>query len=392
METTLGAVATLGGGTTPSKADPGYWEDAKVPWATPSDITSIPNGESQISSTDTAVSERALRECSLPLNPPGTILMTSRATIGYAAINAVPMATNQGFITFRCNDKSDPHFLYQWLIANRRNLMAAAGGSTFKELGRGTAKLLPILLPPVDEQRRIARVLGSLDDLTVASSRVIEQAHVARSAVREGMFTNLSKNASPRRLGDVCTITKLAGYEYSKYFKYGESDEIIALRGLNLKDGMLALADLKYVSRSVSDALPRSKLWKGDLVLSYVGTIGEVALIDKDDTYHLAPNVALLRCGSAVTPAFVLNYLYSSLGREEIRKHTSKSSQESLSMGKIREFAIPTPDISEQEQLCSTMSGMDTALRAAMRANLAAISQKELIAADLISGRVRVPA
>ena len=117
--TTLGNIATLGGGTTPSKAEANYWLDGSVPWATPTDITSLPSGRCEISKTEISVSTRALQECSLPLNPTGTVLMTSRATIGYVAINDVPMTTNQGFITFRCGGKTDPHFLLHWLTANR---------------------------------------------------------------------------------------------------------------------------------------------------------------------------------------------------------------------------------------------------------------------------------
>src|SRR5690242_5704356 len=85
----LGDVATLSGGTTPSRAEPAYWEHATVPWATPSDITSLPTGSNRIAHTETKVSEKALADCSLTLNPPSTVLMTSRATIGFAAINEV---------------------------------------------------------------------------------------------------------------------------------------------------------------------------------------------------------------------------------------------------------------------------------------------------------------
>lgn len=170
----LGDVARLGGGTTPSRNKAGYWDGGTTPWATPSDITSLPSGVSTIDSTENLVSEQALAECSLQLNPPGTVLMTSRATIGYAAINTVPMTTNQGFITFSAGQDLDPAFLLHWLTAQRANLVAAAGGSTFKELSRGTAKLLPILLPPLDEQLRIAEVLRSVDEAIAANVALVD--------------------------------------------------------------------------------------------------------------------------------------------------------------------------------------------------------------------------
>jgi type I restriction enzyme S subunit len=169
----LGEVARLGGGTTPSRAEAAYWEGATVPWATPSDITSLPAGVISIAITESKITERALAECSLPLNPPGTVLMTSRATIGFVAKSTVPMTTNQGFITFAVGQDLDADFLSQWLIAQRPNLVAAAGGSTFKELSRGTAKLLPICLPPLDEQRRIAEVLWSVDEAIAANAVLI---------------------------------------------------------------------------------------------------------------------------------------------------------------------------------------------------------------------------
>lgn len=187
-QTTLGAVATLGGGTTPSKSEESYWSDGTIPWATPSDITSLPNGTTRIGATEAWVTDRALKECSLPLNPPGTILMTSRATIGYVALNDVPMTTNQGFINFRCGDATDPEFLLHWLTAKRGFLVAAAGGSTFKELSRGTAKRLPILLPPLDEQRRIAEVLRSVDETIETTERTLSQSRLVKSALLQDLF------------------------------------------------------------------------------------------------------------------------------------------------------------------------------------------------------------
>ena len=77
-------------------------------------------------------------------------------------------------------------------------------------------------------------------------------------------------------------VTKLAGYEYTKFFKYVDDGEIIALRALNVREGNLDLTQLKRISREVSNALPRSKLIKGDILFTYVGAnIGQFALINE---------------------------------------------------------------------------------------------------------------
>lgn len=385
----LGDLATLSGGTTPSRVEPVYWKDATIPWATPSDITSLPAGVSRIADTETKVSERALAECSLALNPPGTVLMTSRATIGLVAVNDVPMATNQGFITFRAGDKLDASFLLYWLTAQRGNLVAAAGGSTFKELSRGTAKLLPILLPPLDEQRRIAEVLRSVDEAIAASQLSLEQGQRTREVIRDADFAAQGRRRRVT-LGSVCEITKLAGFEYTKHIRYGEGDEIIAIRGLNIKDGRLLLDDIKTITLTASKSLPRSSLRKGDLVMSYVGTIGEVAKIDEDDRFHLAPNVALLRCSDHVMPEYILHFLYSRTGREQINKHVATSSQQSLSMSKIRSFEIALPSLDEQRHVVATMDALGASLRAGMDVHSQLLANKSNLMSDLLSGRVRV--
>lgn len=75
------------------------------------------------------------------------------------------------------------------------------------------------------------------------------------------------------KLGDISEITKLAGYEFTKYIKYIPDGEIIAVRALNLKNGALVLDDIQRISKEVSETLPRSQLHKNDIVLSYTGTL-----------------------------------------------------------------------------------------------------------------------
>ena len=79
-------------------------------------------------------------------------------------------------------------------------------------------------------------------------------------------------------LGEVADITKLAGFEFTKYIKYNNSGEIIALRALNLRHGELDLTDIKRIDKSVSEILPRSKLYSGDILLTYTGNGYETVL------------------------------------------------------------------------------------------------------------------
>lgn len=289
----------------------------------------------------------------------------------------------------------DPDFLYQALVAPgvQTAISDAVQGTTgLSNLKITTLRDLPVDLPPLDEQRRIAEVLRSVDEAIAANGDAVEQLRVTRDAIRDEHFRASGMDSYARTLGSVCDITKLAGFEYSKHIRYGESDEIIAVRGLNMKDGELSLDDVKTISRATSQALPRSALRKGDLVMSYVGTIGEVAMIDADDRYHLAPNVALLRCGEQALPEYILHFLYSRTGREEINKYVSTSSQQSLSMGKIRSFEIDLPSVDDQQCIVETMDTINASLTKGVQTQTQLLAQKEHLINDLLSGHVRVPA
>lgn len=163
------------------------------------------------------------------------------------------------------------------------------------------------------------------------------------------------------KLGDIAYITKLAGYEYSKYFNsYKDGGEIIVIRGTNITHNRMDLADVKTIPKKISDFLHRSKLNKNDLVFAYVGTIGPIYLVEENDRYHLGPNTAKISVNADLNVSFINTYFKSNLIRKEIIDHTSIGAQPSLSMSKIRKFNIilPTSKI-EQAAIASALSDAD---------------------------------
>lgn len=157
-------------------------------------------------------------------------------------------------------------------------------------------------------------------------------------------------------LGECSNVTKLAGFEFTEYIDDGE---IIALRALNLKNGKLNLEYIKKIDKKVSESLTRSKLYINDVLFSYVGTVGEVALIEENDKFHLAPNVAKLTFNDSVVPKFALQYLMSSNMRNEINRYVTTTSQPALSMENIRKLKIIVPKKEEQEKISFILSTVD---------------------------------
>lgn len=368
-QTMLGAIATLGGGTTPSKSEQGYWGDGAIPWATPSDITSLPRGTARISATEVAVTDRALKECSLPLNPPGTVLMTSRATIGYAALNDVPMATNQGFITFRCGDRADPEFLLHWLTAKRDFLVAAAGGSTFKELSRGTAKLLPILLPPLHEQRRIAEVLRSVDEAASAAQREADAAAQVFRCVRDELIANAGgefdeipvADALAKNRGEKVRKLQTSGYKVQGAYP-------IVDQGADFICGYTDDADAVWPY-----SLPVIVFGDHTLALKFVDF---PFVIGADGTQCLTPKEGIL-------PRYLYYAIQSlDLSSEGYARHFKL----------LKEKAIPLPDERSQQDIIDVLIELERSHENALGCVRRTARLKRAITDDLLSGRVRVPA
>lgn len=194
------------------------------------------------------------------------------------------------------------------------------------------------------------------------------------------------------RLGDHSEITKLAGFEYSTHFNsYKDGGEVIVIRGTNITHNSLDLSDVKTIPKSTSDKLPRSKLKEGDLVFAYVGTIGPVFLIDKDNRYHLGPNTARITCKDGLFPRFLFCYFLSDLIRKEITERISTGAQPSLSMAKIRAFRILIPTKAEQKAIAEALSDVDALIESLEQLLAKKRHLKQGTMQELLTGRTRLP-
>lgn len=158
-------------GGTPSTGREDYW-DGGVPWLTPKEITGLEG--IYVSRTERTLTQLGLRNSSAKLVPAGTVLLTKRAPVGAVAVNAVPMATNQGFLNFVCGKRLKPIYLAYWLRANRPYLEAVANGSTYPELYINDLFEFEISVPPPDTQDRIVNVVNALHFVAMLG-RPIEQ-------------------------------------------------------------------------------------------------------------------------------------------------------------------------------------------------------------------------
>lgn len=177
-------LCAVGGGGTPRTAVPSYW-DGGVNWATPTDVTALKGP--YLRSTARSISAEGLASCASSLYPAGSILMTSRATIGAFAIAEVPTAVNQGFIVVRPTDGR----LVQWFFHEMRSRVdeftAFANGATFLELSRGTFKRFTLRLADAATMEQFA---SQAEVLHRAGSQALAE-NLTLAATRDALLPQL---------------------------------------------------------------------------------------------------------------------------------------------------------------------------------------------------------
>ncbi len=157
----IGEVAQVVGGSTPPSKDPTNFEgDDGVPWITPADLSGYK--ETYIGRGVRNLSAKGFAACSVAMLPAGTVLFSSRAPVGYVAIAANPVCTNQGFKSFVLPEGLDSRFVYYYLRHIKPIAEERATGTTFKELSGATASRLPLKISPANEQKRIADKLDAV--------------------------------------------------------------------------------------------------------------------------------------------------------------------------------------------------------------------------------------
>lgn len=143
---TIGTEVTVCGGSTPSTKEPAFWEGGEHHWATPKDLSALKFPV--LLDTDRQITDAGIKRISSGLLPVGTVLMSSRAPIGYLAIAEVRTAINQGFIAMKCDGTLPNVFVLFWCRENMDVILGNANGSTFQEISKSNFRPIPVIVPP----------------------------------------------------------------------------------------------------------------------------------------------------------------------------------------------------------------------------------------------------
>jgi type I restriction enzyme, S subunit len=165
----IGDLVECVGGATPDTKEPSFWSPEEHPWTTPKDLSGL--SSPVLLKTERRLSSKGLAKIGSGRLPIGTLLMSSRAPIGYLAVAQMPVAINQGYIAIPPAGQLPPIYMYFWCKQNMEEIKARANGSTFMEISKKAFRPIPALLPPAPVINEFANVTGALFSRLVENER-----------------------------------------------------------------------------------------------------------------------------------------------------------------------------------------------------------------------------
>ena len=187
-EWAIGTISDLGtvvGGSTPSKAKPEYYTESGIAWITPKDLSI--NKSKFVSHGENDITELGLKNSSAAIMPEGTVLFSSRAPIGYIAIAAGEVTTNQGFKSVVPKPEIGTPFVYFFLKNALPVIEGMASGSTFKEVSGSTMKNVPAVIPDAETLAKFSDFCAPI----FAQQRILEEQNQSLATLRDNLLPKL---------------------------------------------------------------------------------------------------------------------------------------------------------------------------------------------------------
>jgi type I restriction enzyme S subunit len=361
----LADIATIQGGGTPSRAEPSYF-GGDLPWVTPTDLAPIGKivalGDVAESLTGTG-----LQNSSAKLIPAGSVLFSSRASIGKIAVTDRDCATNQGFINL--TPKADivcPWFLAYLLGRYTRDLIQLAGKTTFLEIPRGKFKDFEAAIPPLPEQRRIvARIKECMERVEeveeLKSSSRIQQQYLSASLIESELHPDRTgvEGWTTRTVGELVTTVR-NGRSISQDTEGRADGAVLTLTAVRSID--LGINFQKPIALP-NEVAKQFGIDAGDVFVSRANTIELVGLsavaMDAPTERLIYPDLLIkLKVNpSLMLPRYLAYALRSASSRKQIKSRALGSSQTMVKISgeRLREVSIPFPSLDEQAKIVNRL-------------------------------------
>jgi len=360
-------------GGTPTTSCPDYW-NGDIPWITPAEM-----GDDAVhhytETTLRTISTEGLRNSSAEVLPVNSVIISSRAPIGYVTVNKIPMATNQGCKGIVPKKCVYHEFLYFSLLNAKSRLHDLGAGAGFKEISATTLKTFSISVPKYPEQQKIADCLSSLDEVIELEAKRFEALKAHKKGLLQQLFPREGETAPRLRFPEFHDAGPWEVKKIEDFFEVRSSKrvlerdwkaegvpfyrtrELVALRNNEPFNSKVFISEEQYDELAREYGIPK----EGDFLVSGVGTLGIAYQVKAGDKFYFKDgNVLWFKNKGAIIPSFFLYCFESSHIQNQIIGQASISTVGTYTIqdAKKTRFACP-PVESEQQKIADCLSSLD---------------------------------
>ena len=372
----LEKVGKVIGGGTPDSTNMAYW-NGEILWAIPTDITKLQTN--QIENTERKITKEGLDNSSAKLLPKGTILITSRATIGECAIATKPISTNQGFQSIICNnDNFDRMYIFYSIKYHKSELLRLAYGTTFLEINKSEIKKVMLSIPSsILEQQKIASILSGVDALIESTQHIIEKTEKLKKGLMQNLLTRgightkfkkikwlfgkeieIPEKWNITRLIEQCIQKPEYGAGESAIEKDLKLPRYIRITDLN-DDGSLRNKEWKSIKEN---AAKNYLLNNNDILFARTGATVGKSYLYTDEYGRCAFAGYLIRFQpdqTKLNSKFLFHYIHSIYYWKYIKSIQTWGVQPNVNAEQYSNLLIFLSPIHEQQKIASILSGVD---------------------------------
>ena len=413
-------LGTVVGGGTPSRDVPSFWRGA-IPWVTPGEVSG--NVPKFLRGTNEFISAAGLAGSGANLLPVGSLMVTTRATLGARAINAVPMATNQGFKSIVFKQAADADFYIHFFEKVQPELVRRASGTTFLEISGTEFAGIEVPSPSLDEKRLISEILDTLDTVVYETEAIIGKLKAVKQGLLQDLLTRgidtsgalrpprteaphlykesplgwIPKDWEAKQILELLAAVDPAmrsGPFGSALLKQELVSEGIPFLGIDNVHAERFVADYRrFVTHKKFSELARYAVRPNDLLITIMGTVGRSCLVPE----HVGPalsskHIWAITLNQALYSPYLamLQINYSPWVLKHFGKDQQGGTMAAIRSETLRSTLLPTPPREEQRLMEERLRVISRRIDLEVDSLVKMQAKKSGLMDDLLTGQVRV--
>ena len=358
----LGDITRIATGGTPSTVHYEYY-GGDIHWLTSGDVKGT-----YVHDVPHRITQQGLDNSNAKVHPAGSVMLAMSGqgkTRGTSAILKVPSACSQSVAAILPTTEALPEIIHFALVKSYENTRRITGDNERTGLNLKIIQKIEIPLPPLEEQKPIARILiaqmAAIEKARTAAKARLEAAKALPAAYLREIFESEEGKGWPKNLlGTLCSVKGGKRLPKGTDFTVTKTNHPY-LRVVDFENGNINLNELKYLDNQTQSQISRYIINSDDVYISIAGTIGLIGVIPEElDGSNLTENAArlIIKDKNNLSRDYLAGYLKSPLGQEAIKQRTNAVGQPKLALERIATIGIPLPNISKQNDLLTNINNI----------------------------------